>query len=163
METTITVRRATADDVAGVDALLQRSYPKLLKADYPPSVMVLAVPILARAQPALVTCGTYYVAEARPGEILGAGGWTPKRGRPGAAEIRHFATDPAALRQGVGRAMMSRIFQDAGATGVRHYHCMATRTAVPFYRSMGFRTLGPIEIPLGRAISFPAIRMERSL
>ena len=55
---TLVLRPATPDDFADVDALLARSYPALLKHDYRPSVLVTAVPVLARANPALVGSGT---------------------------------------------------------------------------------------------------------
>ena len=163
MPETITIRTSAADDVAAVDALLRRSYPVLLKADYPPSVMVTAVPLISRAQPALVTCGTYYIAEDSSGRCLGAGGWTPKRRQPNAADIRHVATDPRATRRGVGRALMARIVDDARAAGISRLDCLATRTAVPFYQAMGFITLGPLELPLAKAIRFPAIQMQRRI
>ena len=57
------IRPGTRADLARVDALLSRSYPRLLKRDYPPSVLVTALPLISRAQPALLDSGSYYVAE----------------------------------------------------------------------------------------------------
>ncbi|MEO0865606.1 MAG: hypothetical protein AAFY39_13690, partial [Pseudomonadota bacterium] len=57
------IRPSTKADMAAVDALLARTYPKLLKADYPPSVLVTALPVISRARPELLVCGTYYVAD----------------------------------------------------------------------------------------------------
>jgi hypothetical protein len=51
------VRVAGPVDIAAVDALLARAYPRLLKADYAPSVLVTALPRIARAQPGLVAAG----------------------------------------------------------------------------------------------------------
>lgn len=161
LDQTITVRVAGADDVSGVDALLQRSYPRLLKADYPPSVMVTAVPLISRAKVALVCCGTYYVAEDIDGRIIGAGGWTPKRHAPGVADIRHVATDPDTVRRGVGRALLGRILSDAEAAGVVRFDCLSTRTAVPFYRSLGFTVMSEVSLQLAKAIAFPAVQMQR--
>ncbi|MEM7614535.1 MAG: GNAT family N-acetyltransferase [Pseudomonadota bacterium] len=162
------VRVSDAGDVPGVEALLRRSYPVLLKADYPPSVMVLAVPLLTRAQPALVQCGTYYVAETRDGYIVGAGGWTlhnPATGRrdTSVGSIRHFATDPAVVRQGVGRQLMRRCLVDAIDAGMEGMSCLATRTAVPFYEAMGFIGTGDVMVELKPGISFPAVTMHRTL
>jgi hypothetical protein len=39
----------------------------------------------------------------------------------------------------------------------------ATRTAVAFYESMGFDSLGQIIVPLRPGIDFPAIAMRRFL
>ena len=44
-----TVRAGRADDVGPVDALLQRAYPRLLRKDYKPSVLVTAIPLISRA------------------------------------------------------------------------------------------------------------------
>ncbi len=161
------VRAATMADVAAVDALLARAYPKLLKADYAPSMMVMALPLIARAKPSLVTCGTYFVVE-QAGAIIGAGGWTtaaPGRGqvRSGQGNIRHVVTDDRQVRRGVGRALMTHIVQTATAAGVRRLECLSTLTARPFYQAMGFVVAGPVTVPLAQGIEFPAIAMWRDL
>ncbi|APX10945.1 GNAT family N-acetyltransferase [Tateyamaria omphalii] len=156
------VRPTTKADMAAVDALLARSYPKLLKADYPPSVLVTALPIISRAQPELLVCGTYYVVEEE-GAVLGAGGWTPDRRVRGLGHVRHLVTDDRALRRGVGRRLMEHCFAVATAHGVLQMECWATRTAVPFYKAVGFRDVGLIDVPLAGGISFPSVRMMRDL
>ena len=162
------IRIARPEDLAAVDALLALSYPRQLREDYPPSLMVTALPLIARAQPRLLASGTYYVAE-EGGAILGAGGWT--RGipedrdsaRPGRANIRHLVTDHRRTRQGIGRALMEHSFAAARAAGCDTAHATATRSAVPFYSALGFRTLGPVVVPLAPGIDFPAVAMERAL
>lgn len=156
------IRPSTKADMAAVDALLARTYPKLLKADYPPSVLVTALPIISRAQPQLLTCGTYYVAD-EGGTILGAGGWTPDRKVAGLGHIRHVVTDDRALRRGVGRALMARSFAEARAAGMTRMECWATLTAERFYQAVGFETLGPMDVTLQGGISFPSLRMMRDL
>lgn len=155
------LRAATRADIAAVDALLARSYPRLLKADYPPSVMVTAVPLIARARPGLVASGRYYLVEDAAGRLLGAGGWS-LRG-PALAEVRHLATDPDALRQGIARRIVEASLDAARAAGAGQMACLATRTAVPFYAAMGFRTLGTLDIGLAAGIVFPAVQMLRDL
>jgi N-acetylglutamate synthase-like GNAT family acetyltransferase len=162
-----TLRAATKQDIAAVDGLLARAYPRLMKPDYPASLLVMALPIISRAQPDLVTCGTYYLIE-EDGVLLGAGGWTasaPGRGTMtrGVGHIRHVVTDDRATRRGVGRALLNHIAGDAKAQGLRRLHCLSTLTAEPFYGAMGFHRIGAISIPLGPAIDFPAIEMERHL
>jgi len=162
------IRPGRAGDIAPLDALLARSYPRLLAKDYPPSVLVTAIPRIVKAQPNLVTCGTYFVA-LRNGVLLGGGGWTG--GAPGTGvrgpsrlgHIRHFATDVDAVRQGVGRALMERVFETAVAAGVQTLACLSTRTAVPFYRGAGFRGDEEVEVQLDAGITFPAIRMSKAL
>lgn len=159
---TIEIRPSTRADMAAVDALLARVYPRLLKADYPPSVLVTALPVISRARPELLICGTYYVAE-EGGVILGAGGWTPNARDPVRADIRHLVTDDRQLRRGIGRALMERSFAEAAEAGRTVMNCWATFTAVPFYRAVGFREVGPIDVPLQGGIPFPAMEMERAL
>ncbi|MBM7066671.1 GNAT family N-acetyltransferase [Actibacterium sp. 188UL27-1] len=159
----LTIRPSEPRDLAAVDALLARSYPTLLKADYPPSIMVTAVPLLSRAQPALITSGTYYVAETEQEEIVGAGGWTAKRRIRAAADIRHLVTDHRRVRQGIGRKLMTHVLAEAEVARIRRVDCWATRTAVPLYQSLGFVTLGPIEVPLSGGIRFPAVQMQFTL
>ena len=159
----LTLRTATAADIGAVDALLARSYPRLLRPDYPPSVMVTAVPLISRARPQLVASGRYYLAEDASGRLLGAGGWSRRGGVPGLAEMRHLATDPGALRQGVARRITGRVLEAAREAGLERIGCLSTRTAVPFYEAMGFRATGAVEIPLAAGIVFPAVCMFRKL
>jgi N-acetylglutamate synthase-like GNAT family acetyltransferase len=168
MTAALTIRPGTPQDLAAVDALLARSYPVLLKADYPPSVLVTALPLIARAQPGLVSCGTYYVVLDAAGVLRGAGGWTradPVGGRltPRTGHIRHVVTDHRFTRQGIGCALMARIVAEAGAGGITTLQCLSTRTAVPFYQALGFVPLGPRDIQLRPGIVFPAVEMQRSL
>jgi GNAT superfamily N-acetyltransferase len=166
---TLTVRIAGSPDLAAIDALLARTYPRLLKADYPPSVLVLSLPIISRANPALVASGTYYVVE-EAGAVVGAGGWTRTvpAGRRGAAsartaQVRHVVTDHRRTRRGIGRALMTRILEDAATDGVTAIECLSTRTAVPFYAACGFAELGAVSVGLAPGIDFPAVRMARRL
>ncbi len=156
------IRSSTKADFSAVDALLARTYPKLLKADYPPSVLVTALPIISRARPELVGCPTYFVAE-EDGAILGAGGWTPDAKDASKGHIRHLVTDDRHLRRGIARSLMQHSFDTARSAGVSQMECWSTHTAVPFYESVGFISIGLIEVPLGAAITFPSVRMMRSL
>jgi len=164
----LTIRLASPADLAEVDALLAHSYPKLLAADYAPSVLVLALPIISRARPELLASGSYFVAVDGPGRLVGAGGWT--RGAPdggevsrGIGHVRHVVTRAGEVRRGIGRALMGCVMDDAAAAGIRRLDCLSTRTAVPFYKALGFRALGPVEVQLRPAIVFPAVRMQHDL
>jgi GNAT superfamily N-acetyltransferase len=171
----LTLRHATPADLAAVDALLARSYPRLLAKDYPPSVLVLAVPIISRARPELLASGCYWLAEDGTGRVVGAGGWSASApnpsdvsGGPGAqqaglAHVRHVATDPDAVRRGIGRALMTRVMAEARATGHRQMECLSTLMAVPFYASVGFEAVGAVTVNLRPGIYFPAIRMVCAL
>jgi GNAT superfamily N-acetyltransferase len=168
MADAITIRPTIPQDLAAVDALLAASYNSLLKRDYAPSVLVTALPLISRANPALLRSGSYYIAEDGEGRTLAAGGWTraTPQGGVGVAEIghvRHVATHPAHLRKGLAQAILTRTLTDALAAGVERMICQSTKTAVPFYRAMGFRVRGDIVITLRPGITFPAMEMERAL
>lgn len=160
------VRVAAKSDIPQVDALLARSYPRLLAADYPPSVLVTAIPLIARANPDLVTCGTYFVAEV-DGRLVGAGGWTPRgpaeENAGGVAHVRHFVTDPDQTRRGVGSAILTTCIEGSAAAGFRGMACYSTRTAVPFYEANGFVVKQEMDVTLQPGIVFPAFAMVRQI
>ena len=163
----LNVRIATRADLGAVDALLARAYPRLLKADYAPSMLVMALPLISRAQPALITCGSYFVVEDA-GAVVGAGGWTVRAQAQGAthagiANIRHVVTDDRLVRRGVGRALMTAVIAQAMGAGISRMECLSTLTAVPFYGAMAFVARGPVLVPLAPGIEFPAVAMWRAL
>ena len=162
----LTVRPANPGDLAELDRLFAESYPALLKHDYPPSVLVTAIPLISRANPRLLASGTYFLVCGNDGVILGAGGWTragPKgfKARTDVGNIRHVVTHKEHLRKGIGTRLMTHILETASTEGLAKLDCLSTRTAVPFYRAAGFRELGPITVPLAPGIDFPAVHMQR--
>ncbi len=168
MSDLLTLRTATPADLAAVDALLAYSYPRLLAADYPPSVLVTALPLISRARPELLASGTYWVAVDAEGDVVGAGGWTPGAPEDGSAaaglgHVRHVVTRAGLVRRGIGRALMERAMDQALDRGIRRLNCLSTRTAVPFYAALGFSRLGAVDVALRPGIVFPAVRMECDL
>lgn len=167
MTDTVSLRRATEADISALDHLFQRSYLQLLVPDYPPSALVSAVPIMARAQPGLIRSGLFHVIEER-GRLLGAGGWSLEApgGRPGqrgVAHVRHLATDPDAVRRGVGRRLLTHILLEAKGSGMLQMRCQSTLTAVPFYSAMGFVPQAEQEILLNGAVPFRTVAMLAQL
>lgn len=154
------IRPSTAADLDAVDALFRRVYPKLLKEDYAPSVRVLVLPRISRAQPHLLRSGTYFVAE-EDGAILGAGGWTPDRRRADTGHVRHVVTCDRNLRRGIARAVLDRALTQARVAGRTRMVTWSTFTAEPFYAAQGFVRRGVIDVPLDAGISFPAVEMIR--
>jgi N-acetylglutamate synthase-like GNAT family acetyltransferase len=158
------IRIAEPTDSDGVGALLVVSYSSLLAAWYDNDMLARALPHLTKANPTLLACGTYYVAERESGNLVGCGGWT--MAKPGSGEIidgeahlRHFATHPDWTRQGIGGALLARSIGDARSQGIRKLHCFSTLNAERFYRAAGFKTVGPIDLQLGPSMTFPGILM----
>lgn len=167
MDRTILVRIAKPSDLAAVDALMQRSFCVQVREDYPPSVVVTALPVLSRASSALMRSGTYHVAEDEDGAVLGAGGWTAVgplgARRVGVGHVRHLVTEHMHTRRGVASGIMARVVEQAREAGMRALDCLSTRTAVPFYAAIGFQSVGPVDVNLRPGIVFPAVRMIRRL
>ncbi len=160
------IRPATQDDHDAVSTLLARSYRALLAPDYPAALLREALPLITRANPGLLRCGTYFVAvDPGTGRVLAAGGWTDispagHPGRRGEGHIRHVATDPEAARRGLGRDIMRHVVRSAAQVGVTRLHCLSTLTARPFYGALGFGLLGGIVIRLAPGVHFPAVHMR---
>lgn len=77
--------------------------------------------------------------------------------------LRHFATDPTLARQGIGQAIWQRILQDSVAHFGEEptFDVFSTRTAVPFYASLGFQTNDQMQhVRLGE-VDFPIVCMQR--
>lgn len=158
-------RVATSADRQAVEAVLHRSYATLLRDAYDPDLLDAALEVIAVAQEALLTSGTYLLAEDGA-RLLGAGGWTagaPGSGAvtPGWAHIRHVAIDPEAAGQGVGRALMECLIGGAEAAGHGSLEVLSTMNAVGFYRRVGFVPQETVVVELSGGIPFPSVRMER--
>jgi GNAT superfamily N-acetyltransferase len=154
-------------DADAVHDLLHASYGALLVGDYDEDVLAAALPLLARPNPALLSCGTWYVASSPSGELIGCGGWTAERpgtsvSEGGLAHFRHFAVHPRKGRRGIATALAERSFRDATAAGRRRFECYSTLSAVPFYRSIGFENIEAIGVPLVAGLEFPGVLMRCS-
>lgn len=168
MRTEFTIRVATPEDGPRVSALLNASYPVLMRASYDNAVLALALPMITQASPALLSSGMYYLAETVSGYVVGCGGWTPER--PGSGEtvpklghIRHFATHPDWLRRGIGCAIYKECEGQARRVGMRSFECYASLNGERFYKALGFKAVQEIAVLLGQDLKFPSILMERSI
>lgn len=160
----ILIRPATPADRLAVTQLFRRSYPQLLPRYYAPQTLRDALPYITTAQPVLLDCGTYFLAQNDSGMVIGAGGWTdtsPARGvaAHGEGYVRHVATHPAHLRKGVARRMIDATLASARGFGVMRMNCMSTLAARAFYRSVGFEAVGEVELTLAPGVHFPAVQM----
>ena len=168
MRAEFAIRVAALEDGTQVCELLSAAYPALMRESYDAQVLNAALPQMTRANPVLLKSGTFYVAQTKGGQFAGCGGWTFER--PGSGEtvprlahIRHFATHPNWLRQGVGRSIYRCCEDFAVAAGVREFECLASLNAVGFYQSLGFKTIANIQMTMGPGISIPTALMTRYL
>lgn len=164
---THSIRVAKPGDFEAVSRLLLASYSTLLTNHYDADLLKIALPFMTRANPDLLASGTWYVAESKAETLVGCGGWSrarPDTGEtvPGEGHVRHFATHPEWLGRGIGTSLLARCFKDAQPL-IHTLHCFSTLSAEPFYRACGFETIGPIEVPMGSTVKFPAMLMKRHL
>ena len=164
------VRPTTADDKEAADALLLQSYSKLLRKDYDEKFLEVAVPDMSHARPELLTSNSWYVVEhPETRKLVGCGGWTPKSPfGEDVPHLRHFATHPDHLRQGVGRAIWDRTWNDyceyadqSADDGRKDMEVLSTITAESFYASLGFQKIKDIVVPIREDCPFPAVLMRR--
>ena len=163
----VNIRTATANDEELLTRLIAASYARLDNGAYEAGVFAAALPLMSRANPKLLSSGTYYIAEC-DGEPAACGGWTmekPGSGEivVGVAHIRHFATHPAHLRKGLARLLLERCLAEATEAGMRLMKSQATLPAEAFYAAAGFRRVGPIDVEMGPGVALPAVDMERPL
>lgn len=167
MSHAITIRPACPDDYDRVSTLIARSYRALLADAYTPSVLRDALPLITRANPQLLRCGTYFLALDGANRPLAAGGWTDASphgapGRRGEGHVRHVATDPDIAMRGVGRRVMDHVLHSAASAGITLLHCQSTLNARGFYAKFGFQSRGQIDIRLTPGVLFPAVQMRRT-
>ncbi|MEM7041521.1 MAG: GNAT family N-acetyltransferase [Pseudomonadota bacterium] len=163
-----TLRVAGPEDEAAVTALTQASYRTLMPAAYDRDLLVKVLPIICKANPALLASTTYFLAVTAEGDVIGSGGWSREQPgtlkiQTGAGHIRHFATHPDWTRRGVGRAIHERCAREARAAGLDRFECYASLNAVDFYERLGFKEVRPVDLPMGGSVAMPALMMERDL
>jgi len=161
------VRVAEPGDRAAIDTLLEASYPVLMAGAYDAAVLEVTLPLMTRANPVLLSSGTFYVAVVGGECVVGGGGWSRERPGsgavvPGEGHIRHFGTHPNWTGRGVGRAIYERCASDACAAGIERFECYASLNAEAFYAAMGFTRRERTHVRMG-SLSLPVIAMERRL
>jgi GNAT superfamily N-acetyltransferase len=162
------VRVTTLNDAQSVTALLDNSYPVLMRSCYEEPALSAALSIICKANPSLLSSGTYYLAETQDSLVVGCGGWTreePGEGSivPKLGHIRHFATHSAWVGQGISRSIYLACEQQARESGITQFECYSTLNAEGFYAALGFKPIKPIDVNLSNQVSLSGVLMRRSL
>ncbi len=123
MAVNVAVRVAKPGDENPVSAMLQACYPVLMRPSYDEGILAAALPLMTQANPALLSSGTFYLAESDDGRVADCGGWKREQPWSGVVEpefahIRHFAVHPDWVRRGVGRAIYRHCEVAARLAGV---------------------------------------------
>ncbi len=130
--------------------------------------MAQILPLISRANPLLLNSGMFYVATAGRGNIVGCGGWSIRAPKIGVkmnsqGNIRHFATHPDWLRQGIGAGILRRCLTEAKAQNMERMNCHSALGAELFYGACGFSAIKRIDVPITSKFSFPATLMCNDL
>ena len=164
--TSYLVRKSDASDLAAVTELLQVSYPSLMKSAYDSAMIDPALKLMTRANPKLLSSGTYYVAEMEDGSLVGCGGWTREHPggeteQEGVGHIRHFGTHPDWIRRGIGCAIYGLCDDGARAAGIHKFECYSSLNAEDFYSAFGFKRIAVVDILMTPDVSLTSCHMHR--
>ena len=106
---------------------------------------------MARRMTALLDDGFPYLAAEIGGTLAGyayAGPYRPRRAYRFSVEDSIYV-DPAAQRKGVGRALLTRLIEEAGRRGFRQMIAVigdsAQNPSIEIHRALGFRMIGAVE------------------
>lgn len=169
------LRRATAEDIPAISALMQASVFAIFPAFYDARQTASAAAYIAQVDPSLIGDGTYLVHEAEQG-IVSCGGWSRRRklfqGGVGADDGRlldpsHEAARVRAMyvrgehtRRGLGRQILAECDRAARAEGFTELALMATLPGVPLYRAYGFRDLADALVTLPDGVALAGVEMR---
>ncbi len=176
----IEIRTATAADVPVLHALIEASVRGLQRNDYTPSQIEGALGHALGLDSQLIEDGTYFVAEAADGNVVGSGGWSyrttlcgsdhlPGRGTErldpevDAAKIRAIFVHPTWARRGVGSLILAHCERQAQDAGYRRLEMGSTLTGLPLYSLRGYRELERMAVPLPNGEELAVVRMLKIL
>ena len=166
------IRAASLRDIPVLEALIQASARALGHGFYSDAETEAAIKYVFGVDSELVRDGTYLIAEANDGAIMGCGGWSKRRtmfggdnfvGRSNglldpaedAARIRAFFVAPGVARTGVASRLLAACERQAFDAGFGRMALMATLPGVPFYAARGYAADKPVYQPCGeRSIRF---------
>lgn len=178
-EASITLRRATPEDIPALQALIDVSVRMLSVSYYDQDQIESALRNVFGVDSQLIEDGTYFVAESA-GQIVGGGGWSKRKTLFGgdqyktdqdlllnpatdAARIRAFYVHPEWSRRGIGRKIAQACEDAAKAAGFKMLELVATLPGEPLYLAMGYTKVEPYQIPLPDGQSLPAFLMEKPI
>ncbi|RIV92836.1 GNAT family N-acetyltransferase [Aurantiacibacter xanthus] len=174
----LTTRWATMDDLPALKAVMQRAIDSL-QSDVLTPEQVIASHAVMGLDTQLIRDGTYLIAE-RKGEIAGCGGWSNRATLFGGdhstdlrnpelldpardpAKIRAMYTDPAHVRQGVGKLVLKTCEEAAAAAGFTSVEMMATLAGERLYAVAGYHAIERVEVMAGE-VALPLVRMRKAL
>jgi GNAT superfamily N-acetyltransferase len=183
----ITLRLATIADIPALRDLIRASALALSEGYYTAAQRDAAIEYVFGVDTALISDGTYFVAEAvsevagqERRAICGCGGWSTRRTlfggdqhkiahdpqldpRSDAARIRAFFIAPTFARQGIGGRLLQACARASFTAGFARLELMATLPGVPLYRAYGFVEKEQVAERAPNGVEIPFVRMESAL
>ncbi len=170
-------RIAAHDDLPILTAIMSRAMGALLSPFLSPGQVEASYAVMG-LDTQLVADGTYFLVTC-DGVPAGCGGWSRRAtlyggdhslGRDAAlldpstdaARVRAMYTDPAFVRQGVGRLILDLCESAARAEGFASVALVATMPGLPLYEACGYSVIEQFYDPSG-GISVPLARMTKML
>ncbi len=177
--TSITIRKATLEDVAVLRSLIAESVRTLQAIHYTVEQREGALGTVFGVDTQLIRDGTYLAAEAGT-SMVGCGGWSRRKTTFGsdhaaerddaqldpardAAKIRAFFVHPEWARQGIGSRILEACEAAAAAEGFTRFELVATLAGEPMYRARGFEPGEAFEVPLENGVKLPVVRMTKTI
>lgn len=172
-------RLATEDDIPAIAALMERAIDALQR-DFLSPEEVAASRLSMGLDTQLIADGTYFVIES-DGQLAGCGGWSRRATLYGGnhsaalrddrlldpttepARIRAMYTDPAFVRRGVGRLILSLAETAAREAGFARAEMMATLAGEPLYLACGYAPIERVQKMSAEGAPVPGVRMGKSL
>jgi GNAT superfamily N-acetyltransferase len=176
---TITLRKATLEDVPVLRSLIAESVRTLQASHYTTEQREGALGTVFGVDTQLIRDGTYLVAEAGTA-VVGCGGWSRRKTAFGsdhaaerdnakldpardAAKIRAFFVHPEWARKGIGSRILEACEAAAAAEGFTCFELVATLPGEPMYRARGFEPGESFEVPLPNGVQLPVVRMTKTI
>lgn len=173
-----TLRNATLEDVAAIEALIAESIHELGAGDYTRAQIEAALTGAFGVDTQLLKDGSYFIAEV-DGELAACGGWSFRRTLFGsdaredrdpetldpateAAKIRAFFVHPRYARRGIGSALLKRCEAEARVRGFRRFELMATLPGVRLYEARGYTRGELIRWPLPGGLAIEFVPMSKA-
>ena len=172
-------RLATAADAGAIAALMERAIAELQRP-FLNAEQIAASRLSMGLDTQLIADGTYF-AIVDEGALVGCGGWSKRATLYGGnhsaeqrdnrlldparepARIRAMYTDPAQVRRGVGRLILTLCEEAARNAGFQRLELMATAAGEPLYAACGYHVIERVERMSGEGIAVPGAVMGKAL
>jgi len=154
------LRPLTVDDLSTARYIHAASFAAAAEAHYPPATIDAFVAFVRSPRYGDLLLGNRAVAAWIGTEMVGTAAWAPGEGTSPTARILVVCVRPLFTGEGIGRRLVEHIEEEASAMNYSALEASATRNAVGFFESLGYRVVrdGEWALPLGGAIAVSHMR-----